>query len=201
MNGRLVWTLFILDSNNRAYYVVEGKEKTCEDHIRHDQIMWYRHTSDAIKNAYGDIPALAFFHIPIPEFTDAWLFEHCLGDRFEHVTSATVNSGFFSAALKQGDIKGIFVGHDHTNSYSADIFGIKLAYGRCTSYHCNLGDFPRGGRIILLKDQSFETYNLLHIRPENRVEENIAVYRQVETLSAPYFSRFNFCLPLNRGSF
>ncbi|HHX71649.1 MAG TPA: hypothetical protein GX701_01830 [Clostridiales bacterium] len=198
-NDKLLWVLYMIDSNNRAYYTVNGKIKECEDHIRTDQIEWYRETSDQIKQAHGPVPAMAFFHIPLPEYTDAWLFEPCLGDRGEHVTAATLNSGFFAAAMEQGDIKGMFVGHDHTNSFAANVFGITLHCCRCTSYEVPIGDTPRGGRMItLMPDGTFESYTLLHVRSDLQKEGEPKAYRQHETYSAPYYNRFQFCLPENK---
>ncbi len=194
--GKLLWVLYMIDSNNRAYYTVNGQVKTCEDHIHFDQIEWYRQTSSRIQQTHGKVPAMAFFHIPLPEYTDAWLFEPCLGDRGEHVTAATVNSGFFAAALGQGDIKGMFVGHDHTNSFAANVFGITLHCCRCTSYEPKIGDTPRGGRVItLMPDGTFESYTVLHVREDLQKEGEPKAYRQQETVSAPYYDRFHFYLP------
>ncbi len=37
----------------------------------------------------------------------------CYGSRNEGVYSPNVNSGFFTAALDEGNLKGTFCGHDH----------------------------------------------------------------------------------------
>ena len=75
-----------------------------------------------------------------------------------------------NAMQEKGDMKGVFVGHDHVNDFAGDYNGILLAYGRgtCTG-HEYIGGIHRGGYIfpgmlpgcrmmVLNRDASFETY-------------------------------------------
>lgn len=61
-----VWNLYFLDSNAYAETSVNGY-----GWIRHDQIRWYLDRAAALEAEQGgtQLPALAFFHIPLPEYS------------------------------------------------------------------------------------------------------------------------------------
>lgn len=108
------------------------------DWVRSDQIEWYKKESLQIRDASDEqpLPALAFFHIPFPEYQQVWDTKTCYGNFFEgSVSSSQVNSGLFTAMLEMGDIMGTFVGHDHINDYWGELHGIRLCYGRATGYN------------------------------------------------------------------
>jgi hypothetical protein len=192
-HGKPAWTVFLLDSNDFTFHMIRGVPSRVHDAIRPDQIAWFQQTADTVRNLHGPVPAVAFFHVPVPEFIDAAMFEPYLGDRGQKVTTPPLNTGFFAAALAQRDLRAMFVGHDHTNSFCADVLGIPLAYGRCSGYGCNApAQFPRGARVILLSpDESLETYPLLH-RPKQERGSRPAVYRPEEKRSGPVYDRFHF---------
>jgi hypothetical protein len=52
--------------------------------------------------------------------------------------------------------------------------------------------------ITLMPDGTFESYTLLHVRSDLQKEGEPKAYRQHETYSAPYYNRFQFCLPENK---
>ncbi|MDL2320424.1 metallophosphoesterase family protein [Alistipes sp. OttesenSCG-928-B03] len=122
--------------------------------IDHTQIAWYR----AQSQKYG-LPAVAFFHIPLREFREAAL-QRKIGNRLEEECASELNSGLFTAMMEQGDVSGIFVGHEHDNDYITEHHGIALAYGRMTGSRSIYGKLPRGGRVIVLTEgqPGFETY-------------------------------------------
>lgn len=67
--------------------------------VRPSQIKWYLDTAKELRDRNGKIvPALMFFHIPIPEYSEITEF---VGERQENTFSAKINSGLF-AALKEG---------------------------------------------------------------------------------------------------
>ena len=153
------WMLYFFDSNSYP----KDKFYGTYDWIHHDQIEWYRNTGDKIRMRLGHaLPSLAFFHIPLPEYGDTLLVKKIVGNKYESVCSPKLNSGLFSAFLEQGDVIGVFVGHDHNNDYLADIGGrIVLAYGRKTGYPPAYEEIlSRGARIVILREDkpSFETY-------------------------------------------
>lgn len=143
--------LYIFDSNSYSPMknVVKGY-----DWIKHDQVEWYRRTSKLFTEANGGkpVPALAFFHIPLPEFHEAVQNEgsYFVGTRKEKACSPEINTGLASAMLEAGDVMGVFVGHDHVNDYVVDWRGILLGYGRFTGGATVYHDIPEGNgaRVI-----------------------------------------------------
>lgn len=151
------WILYLIDSGDYN----KNEKIGGYDFIHRDQINWYIKLSENIKNNFGHLPALSFFHIPLPEYNDVWNFNTCYGSKNENVECAKQNSGMFSAMLEMGDVKGVFVGHDHLNDYYGDLYGIKLCYGRATGYNTYGWDsFAHGARVIKLTEgkEDFETW-------------------------------------------
>lgn len=133
------------------------------DWIRRDQIAWYAAESARLSERnHGMLrPALAFFHIPLPEYNEAWHRDDCVGHKLEDVCCPRVNTGLFSAFVEAGDVMGTFVGHDHVNDFSATLHDVRLCYGRATGFHTYGRDgFQRGARVIQLKrgQRNFATW-------------------------------------------
>jgi hypothetical protein len=136
--------------------------------LARDQIEWYARTARMLaeehsrdRAALGERPALAFLHIPLPEFEHVWSTGSCQGERNEPVCCPTLNSGFFAALVEAGDVMGVFAGHDHLNDFDGILCGIALAYGRQSGYASyGRDDFPRGARVIRLSEgaRRFESW-------------------------------------------
>lgn len=148
--------LYIFDSN--SYSPI--KKVKGYDWIKHDQVEWYRQTSKAFTAANDGkpLPALAFFHIPLPEFHEAAQNEsaYFVGTRKEKACAPEINTGLAAAMLEAGDVMGVFVGHDHVNDYVVDWRGILLGYGRFTGGATVYHDIPEGNgaRVIELTEDS-----------------------------------------------
>jgi hypothetical protein len=64
------------------------------------------------------------------QFLDLWNTRPVYGFlKDSGIACSAVNTGFFDAAKKRGDIKAMFVGHDHSNTFEGELSGITLAYG------------------------------------------------------------------------
>lgn len=126
-----------------------------------DQVNWYRQQSAAYtaQNGGKPLPALAFFHIPVPEYNEAASDENAIlrGTRMEEACAPKLNTGMFAAMKESGDVMGIFVGHDHDNDYAVMWKGILLAYGRFTGGNTEYNHLPNGARIIVL-DEGAHTF-------------------------------------------
>lgn len=155
-DGRKVESvIYGLDSHDSSRLTKAGVKGY--DYIQRDQIDWYIATSKKYTKENGGtpIPSIAFFHIPLQEFAVACTNQRAalFGTRSEAVCCADMNSGLFSAMKEQGDIMGIFCGHDHDNDYAVNWYNILLAYGRYsgdnTAYNHLKGN---GGRVIELKE-------------------------------------------------
>ncbi len=130
----------------------------------HEQVGWYRERSRKFtaENNAVPYPALAFFHIPFPEYEDAWnnRVNPPVGEKREDICSPLINTGMFAAMLESGDVMGTFVGHDHYNDYIGVHYGIALAYGRVTKTGDKPLDPGPGARVIVLKEgkRAFDTW-------------------------------------------
>lgn len=154
--------LYFLDSN--AYSQIEGIDGY--DWIHRDQVEWYSSLSKDFTTANNGVPypALAFFHIPLPEYNDMLPNEKALfvGTRKEIVSAPKINSGLANAMLEGGDVMGVFVGHDHINDFAINWNNILLCYGRYTGGNTVYNNIPggNGARVIELTEgtHSFRTW-------------------------------------------
>ncbi len=131
--------------------------------IKHDQVAWFRETAARLRNQHAGqvLPALAFFHIPLPEFNDVWDFYACQGAKGETICCPLINTGLFAAMHEAGDVMGVFCGHDHLNDFIGELFDIRLAFGRATGYGgYGLDGFARGARLVRLHagERRFDTW-------------------------------------------
>lgn len=149
--------LYCIDSNDYP----ESKDYGTYDWIHFDQIAWYRQTSARFTKENGDnpLPALAFFHIALPEYDAIPNNGTMLGEKNEGSGASKINSGLFASFIEMGDVMGAFVGHDHDNDFIGTHYQIALAYGRVTGTDA-YGDLERGMRVIELKEneRSFDTW-------------------------------------------
>jgi len=162
-DGSINNALFVIDSN--AY---EGYNPWHYDKIYDDQIAWYEDTLRAISPPEADlVPSLAFLHIPLNEFADAWsLYKEgsdeveflggIAGEPNEKVCDPYSKGNMFEKMVELGSTKAVFVGHDHYNNWSIRYKGIELSYGYSIDYlaypDAIKNTFQRGGTIIKIAD-------------------------------------------------
>lgn len=160
-NGkRTAAVLYCIDTHNRSSIAgVDGYQW-----ITQSQITWYRQRSSVYKQQNGGkpLPALAFMHIPIPEYNYATDNTQCpmYGSRLERAYAPSLNSGMFTAMKEQGDVMGVFCGHDHDNDYAVAYYGILLAHGRFSGGNTEYNHLKSGARVIVLKEgkREFDTW-------------------------------------------
>lgn len=159
-----IYNIWALDSNA---YADTNTGISGYDWIRPAQIQWYAQTSKQLEAKYGSkINSLMFYHIPTPEWGDMWDNKDkfgVVGEKNEEECPPNVNSGMFLAALERGDVKGMFVGHDHVNDYTGNYYGIQLGYDANVGYQTyGLGgsenDRLRGVRVFELDQNNLETF-------------------------------------------
>jgi hypothetical protein len=71
-----------------------------------------------------------------------------------------------AAILGRGDVKGVFVGHDHVNDYVGDYFGVRLGYSANTGFGTygldgEERDRMRGAPVFVIQEdrpEDFETF-------------------------------------------
>ncbi|WP_338471678.1 metallophosphoesterase [Niallia sp. XMNu-256] len=143
------FNIWLLDSGRYAPSTIAGQNfegYPTWDWLRGNQVHWYYETSKEIENRYKrKIPSLMFMHIPLWEHRFMWFSSvddrsaaaheravqkhNIVGERNEDECPGPFNSGLFSAMLDRGDVKGVFCGHDHINTYHGNYYGILLGYG------------------------------------------------------------------------
>ncbi len=143
--------------------------------INETQLEWYRKTRDSYENP---LPSLAFQHIPTPEFFDVIkrvkrFTKGCVrayGDHKnefyaldprssglrdfmgESPAAPFKNSGQVDAFLEKGEVLGLFVGHDHNNSFVANYKGIDLGYTQGAGFNVYGPGLKRGVRIFEIEE-------------------------------------------------
>lgn len=136
------------------------------DWITPSQVEWYRSQSlhYTIKNNLEPLPALAYFHIPLPEYRLAFNDEKNsrYGVRKEDECSPELNTGMFFSIREMGDVMATFVGHDHVNDYIVDYHGIALAYGHFSGWKTTYTPGINGVRVVVLKEGKREFDTWLH---------------------------------------
>jgi hypothetical protein len=172
--GNSNFILQVLDGNKKAGALLYCMDSNSYSNLKPEvdgygwfdfsQIAWYRQRSSEFtrQNNGKPLPALAFFHIPLPEYTNACFRKDSviIGVRTEDESAPSINSGMFTAMLECGDVMGTFVGHDHLNDYIALYHNIALAYGRVSKIMKDKEDPLAGGRVIVLKEgkRQFDTW-------------------------------------------
>ncbi len=165
--GTLNTSLVMLDSHAyiHPFWVLHY------DYIREDQVNWYAEKLYALSADYklnSLPPSLAFFHIPLNEFDDAWeLYQrdnqsaevnYHYGHKVEKVSAPLRRSSLFRKMVDLGSTKGVFVGHDHYNDFSITYRGIRLTYGKSIDYLAYAGiarsSWQRGGTLIEIDENA-----------------------------------------------
>ncbi|OIW02371.1 hypothetical protein TanjilG_08518 [Lupinus angustifolius] len=132
------------------------------DWIKPSQQFWFQRTSAKLQREYkkGPVPqkepapGLAYFHIPLPEYAsfDSSNFTGVKleGNGSAGISSASVNSGFFTTLVGAGDVKAVFTGHDHINDFCGKLTGINLCYAGGFGYHAyGKAGWSRRARVVV----------------------------------------------------
>ncbi|MQL90975.1 hypothetical protein Taro_023578 [Colocasia esculenta] len=141
-----VLNLYLLDSGDRE--ISNGSQTS--GWIKESQLRWLHKLSKGFQSSTTiQAPALAFFHIPIPEVKEL-RFKKIVGEFQQKVSCSSVNSGVLQTLVSMGDVKAVFMGHDHLNDFCGDISSILFCHGGGFGYH-GYGNalWPRRARVVL----------------------------------------------------
>ncbi|KAH0746651.1 hypothetical protein KY285_008308 [Solanum tuberosum] len=125
--------------------------------IKPSQQFWFQRTSRKLKKTYmhtsnamkAPAPGLAYFHIPLPEYA-SFDSSNFTGVRQEGISSASINSGFFTTMVEAGDVKAAFAGHDHVNDFCGKLMDINLCYAGGFGYHAyGKAGWSRRARMVV----------------------------------------------------
>ncbi len=197
-SGEITQSLFVFDSHSYTdndYFGIMWKY----DCIHEKQIAWYENELEALAllNGGKQPKSLAFFHIPLQEYKDAWYeytdnncedtenVKYIYGKAGEHnliVYCSDYNNGLFDKMLELGSTQGVFCGHDHLNNFSLEYKGIRLTYGYSIDYLAYSGimnyGLQRGCTVITVSPNG--TFDC---RQENYYQDKYTSVREKEQVS------------------
>lgn len=178
-DDKVKFNIYVVDSHEDA--VLGGYEPIDEKQIR-----WYRRIRDELAEQNGGkvVPSLVFQHVPVPEFYDALEKVEKRDDRAmkmygihkgeyyrlseetvkngglfgEPPSTPDINSGEFEAMCERRDVIGIYVGHDHKNSFVIRYGGMDLGYTQCCGFNSYGPGVQRGVRVIDLNEENPREY-------------------------------------------
>ncbi|MBR1811300.1 MAG: metallophosphoesterase family protein [Clostridia bacterium] len=170
-DGQIQWNLYGFDS----YVYDPARQKRAN--VPAAQQALYRAERERLYAETGRyVPSLVFQHIPVPEvyqlmravpkrtkgalrgagqFSDVY---YVLGDGvqpggFMRENAAVLeNTGEFDALCEKGEVRGLFFGHDHINSFVGNYRGIDLCYTQGCGFNCYGPGLQRGARVIELSE-------------------------------------------------
>lgn len=163
--------LAVLDSNMYR----EGWFYSGFDCIREEQTAWCLSALSELRRENEALKALAFFHMPLPEFKSAYekmklgdqsVTYHfgSIGEADDYFGISKYQPDFFEKAVQNGIIKGMFCGHDHYNTLSLSYQGIQMTYGMSIDFLGYKGIkeryIQRGGTLITI-----EKNGDFHVKP------------------------------------
>lgn len=193
-----IFALYLIDSNKKE---PDGAYSP----VKKEQIEWL----EGVREKNGYLPALAFQHIPVPEFYKVikkvpffkkgaveayksrkntfWLLEGNEGFMGETPAVPEINNGEFDSLKRHGDILGLFVGHDHVNSFVRRLEGVDLGYTQGAGFNTYGPGEKRGVRIFELDESDLRNYKTYTVtagelgvyKPSKPVKEFI--YRNAPT--------------------
>ncbi len=181
----IAFNLWFFDSGT-AYRDSSG-EWLGYEWVKEDQINWYKQTSDALTllNGGEKVYSISFQHIIPKECVEVLFHESPVelgeltynnvgtdgktysfvpkidsfdGYIFEKCCPGYSTDGQWQAFIDQGDMLACVVGHDHVNSFVADINGVDIVQvpgATNESYYNNLN---QGSRIIELDEGDLDSY-------------------------------------------
>ncbi len=157
------------------------------DSVHPDQIEWYTRRAEALKDGNGGkyVPSVVFQHIIVQEIFDKiWpaagkndknnlmVFDEKTykmqpipnlshikdGYLMERPCPGYYNYGQLDAMRRNADVRAVFCGHDHSNSFTVEIDGIDIVNTPSIKPHSLFKKLNWGGRVVTLHaDGTYES--------------------------------------------
>ncbi|KAI7747370.1 hypothetical protein M8C21_002291 [Ambrosia artemisiifolia] len=175
--------------------------------IKPSQQFWFQQTSINLQKK-SKAPGLAYFHIPLPEYS-SFDSSNFTGVKQEGISSASVNSGFFTTLVGAGDVKAVFTGHDHINDFCGELTGIYLCYAGGFGYHAyGKAGWSRRSRVVVVSLEKksngswggvefIKTYKRLDEENLTVIDNQLVTAQRIQTLSLgkgpiPWIAEYRF---------
>ena len=217
----IAFNLWMFDSGTSLHD--ENGEWLGYDWVRADQIEWYNNTRDAITEANGGkvVPAIAFQHIIPKEAVEVLFYESDIsmgeltynfndgsvysyipkietfdGYIFEKSCPGNGSDGQWDAMKAGGDVLAVVVGHDHVNSFVADINGIDLVQTPGATYHSYYNNMLQGARIIELDEGDLDSYYTYELTSSFLATQSGSTITDTDSRSEASYTISNIMLPI-----
>lgn len=210
------YNLWLMDSGDYAFAADGSRHYDC---VRKDQIEWYENTSKALEEKEGKlVPSLMFQHIvpadvaqqvmvTVPfhlgklgkeDMEDGTavtylpnIFGFSSGLIEEAPCPSTENEGQWDSLVARGDVKGVFFGHDHVNTYKANVKGVDAMNVPGCTYNSYSSYIHQGAVLLTLDESNLDTYKSELIYSNVLALEDGSQLPGLERSKADYgFSRF-----------
>lgn len=209
-----IFALYLIDSNKKE---PDGSYSP----VKKDQLEWLEEK----RRENGYLPAFVFQHIPVPEFYKVlkkvpfltrgareayknmkntfWVLPGKDGFLGETPAVPVINNGEFDLLKAHGDIIGLFVGHDHNNSFVRSLEGIDLGYTQGAGFNTYGPGEKRGVRIFELYESDLKSYKTYTVtaadlgvyKPSKPLQEFI--YRNAPTCVDQVLTNFKRCVAVS----
>ena len=216
----IAFNLWMFDSGSSLR---ENGEWLGYDWVRADQIEWYNTTRDEItaKNGGKLVYSIAFQHIIPKEAVEVLFYETdtSLGELtynfndggiysfvpkidkfdgyiFEKSCSGNGSDGQWDAMIQGGDVLAVVVGHDHVNSFVADINGIDLVQTPGATYHSYYNNMLQGARVIELDEGDLDSYHTYELTSSFLATQSGSNIASGEERSEASYTISNIMLPI-----
>ncbi len=202
---KTAYNLWMMDS---GAYTDEGY-----DCVRADQIAWYEATSKALEEKNGGlVPSMMFQHI-IPadvakqvmitsdyalgvggkDLLDGTsltylpnMFGYQSGTVLEMPCPSLDNEGQWDAIAERGDVKAVFFGHDHVNTFVANVKGVDAVNVPGATYRSYQSFVDQGAMLVTLDESDLSTYKTELIRTADLALEEGSLLPDGERSKAEY---------------
>ena len=134
-DGNVVYGLVNMDSQAKNFDE-NGEKLSTYSGVTQNQVDWYEEQIVALQSRAGKpVKSSLFMHVPLYEYTDAWLNGAHVGN-FPVVNTEgkcyapDKNVGFFQRIKKLNSTDFVTVGHDHDFNWLIKYDGVYFSYGR-----------------------------------------------------------------------
>ncbi len=211
---KTAFNLWFIDSGSYN----PDKEVGGYDHVREDQIEWYKKTAGELKKNNGGevVPAMLFQHIIMPEVYEAIypklpftigkdftidgttyfpvpFFNRHAGIILEPCSPPFINGGQWDALVETGDVIATFYGHDHVNDFTASHEGIDIVNVPTIGCQAYSDAISRGAGLITLDESNLSDYEYEMIYFfDMALEEDSKILEQEGARSKTYYKFVRF---------
>lgn len=172
-NGKVVHTIFMMDTHDNGTWTVDGAEVSGYDHLWDNQIEWYEWAVKGIAETEGrTVESSIFMHIPVYEVRTVWqqyydkennvwtgeYADKATGVIHETPYPGEVNNHFMDKMLELNSTKNVIFGHDHVCNASINYEGVQLTYSLKLGYGCYYEDGLMGGTTLTIDSDGVAQY-------------------------------------------